>query len=262
MSQHQLVLEKCKRVLETASTLYNLDLSKVGIRFDLRGRAAGMACRRGTTYYIRFNHDMLGREAFDHLINDTVPHEIAHIVCFMNPCLGSNHNYGWEQVCRSLGGTGNRCHREEIVFARGKTFEYTTTHGNKIRISEQRHRRIQQGQVLWYRNNLGSINKECAYSIVGMQGRTLAEPVVKTKPATVVPPEPTPTPVTRVPVVAPIVGESKAAISRRIMLAGHTRGTPYDEIIHAMMCACGYSKQLAKATFKANAAKVGITNIG
>jgi hypothetical protein len=68
------------------------------------------------------------------------------------------------------------------------------------------------------------------------------------------------------PVVAPVVqpvqrvttGESKAAVSRRIMLSGHQAGQSYEQIIQAMMFANGYDRQLARATYKANAAKVGV----
>ena len=55
-----------------------------------------------------------------------------------------------------------------------------------------------------------------------------------------------------------MTGESKAAISRRIMLSGFKGGKSYEEIIAAMQAANGYDRQLARGTFKANAHKVGI----
>ena len=119
----QQILDKCKAVFAEAQRLYGLDMSHVGIRFDLKGRAAGQACRRGGQYYMRFNRDMLTREAFNHVINNTVPHEIAHIACYMNPMLGSNHNSGWERVCLALGGTGASKHNEEVVYGKGTTYE-------------------------------------------------------------------------------------------------------------------------------------------
>jgi hypothetical protein len=53
-------------------------------------------------------------------------------------------------------------------------------------------------------------------------------------------------------------GESKAAISRRIMLSGFRAGHSYETIINAMIAANGYDRQLARGTFKANAPKIGI----
>lgn len=284
-SQAQQVLERCQQVIAKAKELYGLDMSKVQIRFDLRGRAAGQAYRKAFQYGVRFNRDMLTREAFDHVLNNTVPHEFAHIACFMNPALGRNHDRGWENVCRALGGSGATRHREEIVMGKGTTYEYTTTKGHTVRIGDRHHRKVQAGTTLSFRKGKGDINQFCAYSIVGVNGRTLANPIVRkeanhpdaiemarrmamvealrvsqvTQQAA-----PAARPVTP---AAPLVnrvqplqmgGESKAAISRRIMLSGFKGGKSYEEIIAAMQAANGYDRQLARGTFKANAHKVGI----
>ena len=303
--QQQQIVDNCKAVFTKAKELYpHLSFDAVSIRFDLRGRCAGMARRRGTQYSVRFNADMLTREAFDHVLNDTVPHEVAHIVCFMDPRLGRNHDYGWASVCRRLGGTGARTHDEEVVYGKGLTYEYTTTRGHQVRVSQQIHSRIQQRGVTYtYKGAKGKIDKNCAHCVVGAQGRTLKEPVrkveAKTPVATTVPPHildrfqvtmVPPAPVVnealrlenqrrleallaRAPVqpVAPVVrpmvqtpvatfaaGSSKASISRAIMLSGYRGGKTYGEIITAMIAANGYDRQLARATFKANAPKVGI----
>jgi predicted SprT family Zn-dependent metalloprotease len=267
----QQIMEKCKAVFADATTRYGLDMSRVGVRFDLSGRAAGYACRRGNQYYIRFNRDMLTREAFDHVLNNTVPHEIAHIVCFMNPSLGSGHNSGWARVCAALGGNAERCHKEEVVHGKGYTYEYTTDRGHKVRVGDKYHKDVQSGRALRYKKGLGTVTKECAYSIVGYQGRTLANPVVKVAapavPASAQTIDPQVTAARgsyiigvaapRTPTIAMPAGTSKAAIARAIMLSGHTRGETYENIIAAIMHATGHDRQLARATYKANAAKVG-----
>ena len=272
----QQIIDKCKEVYETATRLYGVDMSHVSIHFDLKGRCAGMACRRGTQYYMRFNRDMLTREAFEHVINDTVPHEIAHIVCFMKPQYGRNHDAGWARVCRALGGTGATRHKEDVVYGKGTTYEYITDRGHKVRMSDKHHAVVQAGRKLSYKKGLGTVTKECQYSIVGVQGRTLAAPRTIVPPKAVTPPTapayPTPTawrtvvPAAPVPMptrpVAPAPhfreGASKAAISRSIMLAGHNRGQTYEQIINAMILANGYDRQLARATYKANYEKVGV----
>jgi SprT protein len=304
--QQQQIVDNCKAVFTKAKELYpHLNFDAVGIRFDLRGRCAGMAHRRGGHYFMRFNADMLTREAFDHVLQDTVPHEIAHIVCFMDPRLGRNHDYGWASVCRRLGGTGARTHNEEVVYGKGLTYEYTTTRGHQVRVSQQIHSRIQQrGATYTYKGAKGKIDKNCAHQVVGANGRTLAAPVrkveAKTPVGTSVPPhilERFQTAVvppvvnealrlenqkrieewkarTAVPPVQPVVrpvakpvqtpvaafasGNSKASISRAIMLSGYRGGQTYEQIITAMIAANGYDRQLARATFKANAPKVGI----
>lgn len=299
MQQRQQIIEKCRQVMALAEQLFNVDMQGVDIRFDLKGRAAGMACRRGGHYYMRFNHDMLTREAFEHVLNNTVPHEVAHIVCFKNPNLGRNHDYGWARVCRQLGGTGDRTHSEEVVYGKGYTYEYTTDRGHKVRVGDNHHKKIQMGVVFTWRGGKGKADRFCEYSIVGYQGRTLPQPrhfpakprpdaapnlparleeLIRkpvtlhiddrtglglfgnqktiTVPAFTPPPAPAPQPVSVA--RAPVPGESKAAISRRIMLSGYRAGESYEAIIQAMIAANGYDRQLARATFKANAAKVGI----
>ena len=264
----QEVIARCKEIFAKAKELYSLDLTHTAIHFDLKGRSAGQARRRGMQYIIRFNADMMLRDAYDHILNSTTSHEAAHIVCFMNRSLGADHNSGWERVCIALGGTGATGHKEEVVYGKGHTYEYTTDRGNKVRIGDKYHKDIQAGRPLRYRNGIGTVTRECAYSIVGVQGRTLATPVVRVPVATA----PTLTSIVDsfaarhatppAPVAAPVqafaAGASKASISRNIMLAGHTRNMPYEDVIAAMMRACGYDRQLARATYKANAPKIGI----
>lgn len=279
------VIARCKEVVEKAKALYGMDLSQVRVSFDLRGRAAGKAGGRGyrmggSAYYVKFNRDMLTREAGDHVLNDTVPHEYAHVVCFMDPSKGKNHDYGWARVCRELGGTGARTHNEDVVYGKGVTYEYTTDRGHKVRLSERHHRKVQAGTPLRYRKGMGTVTIACAYSIVGVRGRTLEAPIVKQAPnhpdqiemarrqamvdalrVRSVTYQPA-APVVQAPVqgLRELVtgGESKAATSRRIMLSGYRGGQTYEAIIAAMIAANGYDRALARGTFKANAAKVGI----
>jgi predicted SprT family Zn-dependent metalloprotease len=178
--QQKQIVDNCKAVFAKAKGFWpHLDFSQVAIRFDLKGRAAGMAGRVYGDYYMRFNNDMLTREAFDHVLNDTVPHEIAHIVCYMDPRMGRKHDTGWARVCSMLGGSGNRFHKEEVVFGKGLTFEYVTTTGHKVRISQARHGKILRGVTYTYKNGMGKINKDCAHQIVGASGKTLANPLRK-----------------------------------------------------------------------------------
>jgi len=186
------VRAKCAEVFAKAAGLYGLDMSVVAVRFDLKGRCAGMAHHRAGRFSIRFNADMLTREASEHVINDTVPHEIAHIVCFMNPMLGRNHDYGWQRVCRALGGSGERCHQEEVVYGKGKTYEYVTAAGHKLRLSETKHKRVQMtvamGGTIRLRRGLGVIDRTTAFAVVGFAGKTLNNPIPKRPIAQQLPP--------------------------------------------------------------------------
>lgn len=279
MQQQQMVIDKCKEVIAKGKDYFGIDMSQVRILFDLKGRAAGQAMRRNGVYSVRFNKDMLTREAFDHVLNNTVPHEFAHILCFMDPSRGCGHDSGWANVCKQLGGNGNTRHNEEVVYGTGNTYEYTSTTGHTLRISSAIHKKITAGVSYVYRDK-GKLNSTCTYIIVGVRGKTLETPVVpNTAPVPSVPkfvPPPAPrvstyyigapeihsvvkTPARPTPITTPtaFAGASKASIARSIMLAG--RALPYEDVITAIMQATGHDRQLARATYKANAAKVGIT---
>jgi predicted SprT family Zn-dependent metalloprotease len=270
---------RCGEMVEKARALYGMDLSQVRISFNMRGRAAGRASGRGyrmpgSAYEVKFNRDMLTRDAFEHVIQDTVPHEYAHVICYMNPDLGKNHDYGWARVCRAMGGSGARTHNEEVVFGKGITYEYTTDRGHKVRLSEKRHRYIQQGGRLTYKRGMGAVTQACAHSVVGVRGQTLAAPIVR-KAVADLPPNapavieaavrmPPPAPVVR-PVVTPHVpvaratsGASKADTARAIMLSGYRAGHSSEQIIAAIMVANGHDKRLATSYYKNNCTRVGI----
>lgn len=252
------IVEKCNEVIARAQSQFQIDLSKVQVRFDLRGRAAGQATRINGVYSVRFNRDMLTRDAFDHVLNNTVPHEFAHIVCFMVPSLGRNHDRGWESVCRRLGGEPKRCHTEKVVYGKGTTYEYTTSTGHDVRISQQIHNRIQSGASYGFRGK-GKVDMFSPHSIVGMHGRTLATPIIKqgpNAPATIefYVKETQYKPAVQVP-ASPVAasfgsGTSKASVARAITLSGFRAGKNEDEIIACIMHANGQQKGMATAYYK------------
>jgi len=275
------VRNRCQEVMRLAEQKYGVNMQAVAIRFDLSGRCAGQACRDQGKYSIRFNTDMLTREAFNHVFNDTVPHEVAHIVALMKG-VRQAHGWQWRSYCLGLGGSGETCHQEAVVYGKGNTYEYTTSNGSRVRLSDTMHRKVQAGSVLHYRRGLGSVNRGCYYTIVGMGGVSLKEAIVP-RAAAPAPTAPEPIKLTIVdttgnfklpktielpatPVSAPapapaptrLQGASKAAVSRELMLRGYRAGRSFELIIQAMILANGYNRQLARATFFANAARVGI----
>lgn len=244
----EMVRNRVQEILKLAGERYGLDMSQVDVRFDLRGRAAGLAgCRRiwggGTSdHYLRFNVDMIAGDGFDHVYKETVPHEIAHIVCYMNPRLGANHNPGWKRVCRALGGTGERCHSEEVVYANGNTYTYITTCGASVNLSQQRHRKIQQGHVYSVRGK-GELNQSCKWSHYVAAARTIAAPVV-TPPAA---------PVETPRVAAPKrTGGTKADQVRALIAIGKSTGKDQATVIAAVISALAMDKTLARTYVKNN----------
>lgn len=162
----RLIREKVAALVTKANARYGITLPNIVIRFESLGRAAGRAGRTtGQVYYMKFNNDMMMNEGWDHMYKDTVPHELAHVVCLFNPQLGANHNYGWYTVCRFLGGSGERTHNELVTYAKGRTFEYTTKIGKTVRLSQTRHNRVQEGAAYLFREG-GRVDKTCAFKMV------------------------------------------------------------------------------------------------
>lgn len=173
------VNDKIATVKALALQKYGINLSDLVVKYDLKGRTAGWAIGMRT---IRLNTTAIfgDEEHFKDMVDDTIPHEIAHIVCHRNPTLGRKHDYGWASVCRALGGTGKRTHdMTTIEYARGRTYIYTSSMGKEYAVSEQRHRKIQMGATLRFRKaSWGTLDKHCAYT-VKFNGR-----VISTQPAT------------------------------------------------------------------------------
>ena len=246
----QEVIDKVKLLTEKANKLYNITLPPVKILFDLRGRCAGIAGRDRYTYYMRFNVDMMQNAGWDHLLNDTVPHELAHVVCFYEPRLGRNHDHGWQRVCRALGGSGERCHNELVTYANGKTFYYTSSTGRVVALSIQRHRKVQAGEVYRFRDGKGMIDKNCQFSTTSP-----AQLMPALQPAPVAP---TPAPVAApTPVLQLTSGRmqgtgSKADHVRAKIRECKRNGQGQSDAIYWAITALGMSRSLAKTYVQNN----------
>jgi predicted SprT family Zn-dependent metalloprotease len=151
MSQQKLEQFKAevRKCLDRAGKMYGLEeqMKNVDIRLDIRGyRVAGMACRKGfVNFSLRFHPDAILKH-WDEMVDNTIPHEVAHTVCQMNPTLGKNHDAGWKRVCRALGGDDSRTHTLEFgEKPTRKECWYRTTAGELVDIGPIRHAKVQKG---------------------------------------------------------------------------------------------------------------------
>jgi len=138
--------EDCRKALVVAFEAYDIDYdaSDVDIMTTIRGAVAGKATRRNHVYAINFNIEAVLNH-YDDMVKNTVPHEIAHIICMMEPHLGCGHNDGWKRVCGVLGGDDSRTHDMVLTPGRNvKTFEYIVN-GTPIKVGAIRHKKIQGG---------------------------------------------------------------------------------------------------------------------
>ena len=156
-------------VWKQACEMYNITHKIEDISFNLRGKSAGTAharinrlTREAWDFRLRFNQEAFCLD-WEGMMNDTIPHEVAHLVCYARPDLGNNHNSGWKRVTRSLGGSGDRCHRLKLTPARRTvTHWYRATCGTVVPVSSVMHGKIQRGSTRIIRRTKGLI-KACHY---------------------------------------------------------------------------------------------------
>lgn len=176
-SRFKAVRNRTDEVLALAQKLYGVDI-KPEVSFNLRGRVAGWAsckwCARtnGKLYRLRFNCDLIqGDKHYQDILDETVPHEVAHLVCYARPELGRKHNDGWRRVCLALGGNGKTRHDYEVTPA-GGGITYRATCGTLITVSKVIHTKIQRGQTRILKKTRGRLHRECAWA---PHGQTVPE---------------------------------------------------------------------------------------
>jgi predicted SprT family Zn-dependent metalloprotease len=159
-AQCQIVLAKAARLFPTL----DLDIRGVDVLFNLKGTKIGVS--KGLEcggYQMKFNLDY-GVVYPHHIVNETVPHEVAHIVRF-KAADDNSHGKEWRNIAVALGASGDTTHPLPLIF-KGKTIEYTTTRGYHKQVSEHVHRKIQAGAAYDYGLLEGIVNKNCYFFVV------------------------------------------------------------------------------------------------
>lgn len=142
--------KETESVIRLAETLYRRKLGRPEIRFDMRGRTAGMVrFPRAGRPVIRYNPGLLQTEG-DAFLKQVIPHEVAHLVA---KALHGNtirpHGPEWRAIMVALGARPERCHdfdtsREPV--RRLRRFDYHCGCRTHL-LSSIRHKRIMQGTV-------------------------------------------------------------------------------------------------------------------
>ena len=138
------VMRRCVGRLREAG----IAVPDIELRFDLRGTHAGLAqCRPGEIPVVRLNPVLMAEN--DDFIEETVPHEVAHIGVFY--WLGRNahrpHGREWQRLMRMLGAEPSRGHRYDVsntVTRRLKRYPYACA-CREHRLTSIRHNRIRDG---------------------------------------------------------------------------------------------------------------------
>jgi predicted SprT family Zn-dependent metalloprotease len=162
---------RTEKVWDEATAIYQLDnnftvkfLSNAQTHKTARqlGGARDNSAPAGMAVYDNQTRDalvILNRRAiqqgYHHILDEVIPHEIAHIVCLAKPHFGSGHDDGWKEVCIRLGGTGQVTYDTEFDLRKDtmvrRQYIYNTKHG-RVRLSEDWHKRLQAGKVFTCRD--------------------------------------------------------------------------------------------------------------
>lgn len=264
MDRFQAMTNRTQEVLNKAEALYGVKINPT-IAFNLRGRVAGWAgckfcalTRKATQFSLRFNREIIQGDHFEDMMKNTVPHEIAHLICFSRPELGRNHDAGWKQVCMALGGDGKRAHNYDVV-VKGR-WDYITDRGHKVSITKKYHAAVQAGHNLTFKKGLGMITKSSPHAPSGqlkvasksdgtlvVRTQPTAEPPVTTKQATR----------TQRTVEVSKTGDlTWAEKVRRLIRAQKVLGVSMDTVIVMAIQDLGMTKERAKSCVKAHWHKV------
>jgi SprT protein len=144
------VTNRTGELLQIGCQRLNLSIVYPEIRFDLRGKAAGMVQFPATgNRIIRYNYPLLKRygEAF---INTTVPHEVSHLIArvLYGPRI-KPHGIEWKRIMNLFNASPERCHNFDTEQTGGRNMRYFDYRCDcrDHRLSAIRHNRIAQGTV-------------------------------------------------------------------------------------------------------------------
>lgn len=135
------------------------------IDFSLRGNRAGTAqYSRSGNHELRFNRKIL-MENSDEFIEDTVPHEFAHLITYA--LYGTDRDYKghrkvkphgtqWQRVMRLLGYKPTRCHNFDVKPARKVARKYEYSCSCQVhKLTAIRHNKIKSGRSYYNCNRCG-----------------------------------------------------------------------------------------------------------
>ena len=152
------IIERHNEVMRKAFELFPAfrNAPECRVYFFETGKAAGLA---HGDMRVGYNLHIFAQDA-ERFLADTVPHEVAHIVCF---ALGLDRGHGakWKRVCRLLGGNAQRCFSgdniETKMLRHRKKYEYRAECGTAVNVTDVMHGKIQKGRVYVLKATRGKI---------------------------------------------------------------------------------------------------------
>ena len=140
--------QRTGELIHKAEDHFGILIPAIEVRYDLKGKAAGMAVfPKHANPYIRYNPYLL-RSQPEEFISQTPPHEVAHLVARILHGPGIRpHGNEWKQVMAFFGAEARRCHNYSLEGNRSRQlrrFIYVCGCG-RHELTSIRHNRILRG---------------------------------------------------------------------------------------------------------------------
>lgn len=138
------ILAKVEADYQLAELHFKRQFPRPCVHFSLRGKSAGTAHLQANK--LRFNPVLLAENP-DIFINEVVPHEISHLVCFHLFGKVKPHGKEWQSVMMTTFNIAPKTtHQLNTQSVSGQQFEYFCACGS-IHLTIRRHNRIVRGQT-------------------------------------------------------------------------------------------------------------------
>lgn len=139
--------------LQRAERLFDLRHEPIPVLFDLAGRAAGMYRVRRREAVIRYNPHIFARH-FEHGLQTTVPHEVAHYITDRLYGLArvAPHGREWRGVMQALGAPAQASCRLDLAgvpMRRQRRYAYSCA-CRRHELSACRHNRVGSGRARYF----------------------------------------------------------------------------------------------------------------
>ncbi|WP_078751004.1 SprT family zinc-dependent metalloprotease [Enterovibrio nigricans] len=141
---HYRITQRVSECIAIANQQLGCDMPVPAIRFDIRGKTAGMALLQ--RWVLRFNPVLL-EENSDAFFREVVPHEVAHLIVFARFGKVKPHGKEWQAVMlRVFGIQPQTTHSFDVSSVEGKTFTYQCA-CDHMQLSVRRHNKVQRQQA-------------------------------------------------------------------------------------------------------------------
>ena len=163
--QLAIVVRATLACLAHAERVFRCSFPALPVRFDLRGRAAGMYRVRRGERLIRYNPYIFAKYFAENLA-ETVPHEVAHYVTDVlhGAVRVRPHGPEWRAIAQALGATPRATGRYDlsgIPVRRYAVYDYRCA-CRMHQIGVRRHRRVQDGTALYVCRRCGEALRRAA----------------------------------------------------------------------------------------------------